>query len=92
MPAGIAFDAQESVFGALANLYANICQVGQIDDTIEQMYCDMRTLIHETGGSIIPAHLNYVDAAADYVKGRTYVPLNNLGGAESAPLLWRDDA
>ena len=76
----------------MANLYANICQVGQIDDTIEQMYCDMQTLIHETGGSIIPAHLNYVDAAADYVKGRIYVPLNNFGGAESAPLLWRDDA
>ena len=56
------------------------------------MYCDMQTLIHETGGSIIPAHLNYVDAAADYVKGRTYVPLNNFGGAESAPFLWRDDA
>ena len=36
----------------MANLYANICQVGQIDDTIEQMYCDMQTLIHETGGSI----------------------------------------
>ena len=58
----------------------------------KQMYCDMQTLIHETGGSIIPAHLNYVDAAADYVKGRTYVPLNNFGGAESAPFLWRDDA
>ena len=33
-----------------------------------------------------------VDAAADYVKGRTYVPMNNFGGAESAPFLWRDDA
>ena len=49
----------------MANLYANICQVGQIDDTIEQMYCDMQTLIHETGGSIIPAHLNYVDARSN---------------------------
>jgi len=26
------------------------------------------------------------------VKGRTYVPLNVFGGAESPPYLWRDDA
>lgn len=57
-----------------------------------EMYCDMQTMIHETGGTIIPAHLNYVDAAADHVKGRTYVPLSNFGGAESPPFLWRDDA
>ena len=29
----------------------------------KQMYCDMQSMIHETTGSIIPAHLNYVDAA-----------------------------
>ncbi|MEM7076530.1 MAG: ABC transporter substrate-binding protein [Pseudomonadota bacterium] len=58
----------------------------------KQMYCDMQTLVHETGGTILPAHLDYVDAAADYVKGRTYVPLNHFGGAESPPTLWRDDA
>jgi peptide/nickel transport system substrate-binding protein len=58
----------------------------------KQMYCDMQTLIHETGGSIYPAHINYIDAAADHVKGRTNVPLNNFGGCESPPFLWRDDA
>ena len=56
----------------------------------KQMYCDMQTMIHETGGTILPAHLNYVDAAASYVKGRTYVPLNHFGGAESPPFLWKD--
>ena len=58
----------------------------------KQMYCEMQTLIHETSGSVIPAHLDYVDAAADHVKGRTNVPLNHFGGAESPPFLWRDDA
>lgn len=58
----------------------------------KQMYCDMQTLIHETGGSIFPAHTNYIDGAADHVKGRTHVPLNNFGGCESPPFLWRDDA
>ena len=56
----------------------------------KQMYCDMQTLIHETGGAILPAHLNYIDAAASYVKGRTHIPLNHFGGAESPPFLWKD--
>ena len=56
----------------------------------KQMYCDMQTMVHETGGTILPAHLNYIDAAASYVKGLTYVPLNNFGGAECPPFLWRD--
>ncbi len=58
----------------------------------KQMYCDMQTMIHNTGGSIFPAHMNYVDGAADHVKGRTHVPLNNFGGCESPRSLWRDDA
>lgn len=57
-----------------------------------QMYCDMQMMIHESGGTILPAHINYIDAAADHVKGRTYVPLNHFGGAECPPYLWRDDA
>ena len=56
----------------------------------KQMYCDMQTLIHEEGGTILPSHRNYVDAAATNVKGRTYVPLNNFGGAESPEFLWLD--
>ncbi len=56
----------------------------------KQMYCDLQTMIHEENGMSIAAHRNYVDAAADHVKGRTYVPLNNFGGAESAVTLWRD--
>ena len=58
--------------------------------TRKQMYCDMQTMVHETAGYIMPAHLNYIDAAASYVKGRTHVPLNHLGGAESPPYLWKD--
>jgi peptide/nickel transport system substrate-binding protein len=61
-------------------------------DVRRQMYCDAQTIIHEKGGTILPAHLNYIDAAADHVKGRTYVPLNVFGGAESPQYLWRDDA
>lgn len=56
----------------------------------KQMYCDLQTIIHEENGCVLPSHRNYVDAAASHVKGRTYVPLNNFGGAESPPYLWRD--
>lgn len=60
-------------------------------DKRRQMYCDLQTMIHEENGMSLPAHRNYVDAAASHVKGRTQVPLNNFGGAESPPFLWRDD-
>ena len=56
----------------------------------KQKYCDLQTMIHEGNGMAIPVHRNYVDAAASHVKGRSHVPLNNFGGAESAPTLWRD--
>jgi len=56
----------------------------------KSMYCDMQTMIHEEGGSITPIHTNYVDAVSSDIKGLVYVPLNVLGGAESAPYLWRD--
>ncbi len=59
-------------------------------DKRKQMYCDLQTMIHEENGMSIPAHRNYVDAVASYVKGRTNVPLSNFGGAETAPTLWRD--
>ncbi len=58
----------------------------------KQAYCDLQTMIHEENGMSIPIHRNYVDAAASHVKGRTQVPLNNFGGAESPVTLWRDDA
>lgn len=58
----------------------------------KQMYCDLQTMIHEENGMSIPMHRNYVDAVASHVKGRTHVPLNNFGGAESPVTLWRDDA
>lgn len=59
-------------------------------DQRKQMYCDLQTMIHEENGMSIPVHRNYVDAAASHVKGRTHVPLNNFGGAESPVSLWRD--
>lgn len=58
----------------------------------KQMYCDMQTLIRDTGGTTLPAHRNYVDAVASHVKGLTYVPLNSMGGAESPQYMWRSDA
>ena len=66
---------------------------GETDaDKRAQKYCDLQTMIHEENGMSIPMHRNYVDAAAEHVKGRTEVPLNNFGGAESPVTLWRDDA
>ncbi|MHC8510118.1 MAG: ABC transporter substrate-binding protein [Rhodospirillales bacterium] len=55
-----------------------------------EMYCTLQEKIHNENSNIIPVYRNYVDAAADYVKGRTYVPQNNFGGAEAPPYLWRD--
>lgn len=64
---------------------------GETDaDKRKQKYCDLQMMIHEENGQAIPIHRNYVDAAASHVKGRTEVPLNNFGGAESPVTLWRD--
>jgi len=64
---------------------------GETDaDARRQKYCDLQTMIHEENGMSIPMHRNYVDAAASHVQGRTNVPLNNFGGAESPVTLWRD--
>ncbi len=65
---------------------------GETDaDKRAQKYCDLQTMIHEDNGMSIPMHRNYVDAAASHVQGRTEVPLNNFGGAESPVTLWRAD-
>ncbi len=58
--------------------------------TRKQMYCDMQTLIHNEGGSITPAHRNYIDAHSSKVKGVTQVPLNSMGGAEFPEYVWMD--
>lgn len=64
---------------------------GETDaDARRQKYCDLQTMIHEENGMSIPIYRNYVDAAAEHVKGRTSVPLNNFGGAEAPLTLWRD--
>ena len=70
-----------------------LVKVRGVTDAAErkQMYHDLQMDIHENGGSITPAHLNYTDACASYVKGRTMVPLNNWGGAEAPPYIYRDD-
>lgn len=60
-------------------------------DLRRQMYCDMQTMIYESGGTILPAHRNYIDAVGSYVQGRTQVPINSFGGADSPPTLWRND-
>ena len=58
----------------------------------KEMYHTLQEKIHNENGSVIPLYRNYVDAVSDKVKGLTYVPLNNFGGAESPVTLWRDDA
>ncbi len=58
----------------------------------KQMYHDLQMMIVEGNGQGIPLYRNYVDAAASHVKGRTQVPLNNFGGAESPVTLWRGDS
>ncbi|MEM6667837.1 MAG: ABC transporter substrate-binding protein [Pseudomonadota bacterium] len=64
---------------------------GETDpDARKQKYCDLQTIIREENGQALPMHRNYVDAAASHVKGRTYVPLNDFGGAEAPVTLWRD--
>ena len=58
----------------------------------KQMYHDLQELVHINNGMSVPLYRNYIDANASHVKGLTHVPLNNFGGAESSPYLWRDDA
>ena len=58
----------------------------------KQMYHDLQMMIHEDNGMSIPIYGNYTDAVASYVQGRTYVPLNNFGGAEGPAFMWRTDA
>jgi peptide/nickel transport system substrate-binding protein len=58
----------------------------------KEMYHVLQEKIHNDNGSIIPLYRNYVDAVSSNIKGLTYVPLNNFGGAESPVTLWRDDA
>ncbi|MDO6728206.1 ABC transporter substrate-binding protein [Cognatishimia sp. 1_MG-2023] len=58
----------------------------------KEMYCTLQEKIHNENGCVAPAHRNYVDANASYVKGLAHVPINNFGGSECAPTLWRDDA
>lgn len=69
-----------------------LVKVRSVTDPVlrKQMYCDMQNMIRDTAGQIITAHRSYIDGAADHVKGRTAVPLNNFGGSESPPYLWRD--
>ena len=57
----------------------------------KEMYATLQEKIHNDNGSIIPLHRNYIDAVGSHVKGLTYVPLNNFGGSEAAPFLWRND-
>jgi len=57
----------------------------------KEMYHTLQEKIHNENGSVIPLYRNYVDAVSDKVKGLTYVPLNNFGGAEAPVTMWRDD-
>ena len=54
----------------------------------KEMYHVLQEKIHNENGSIIPIHRNYVDAASSKVKGLSYVPLNNFGGAEAPKTMW----
>ena len=58
----------------------------------KQMYHDMQEMIHNEAGSVIPVHRNFIDAANDYVKGFTNVPLAPYGGVEGPEFYWIDKA
>lgn len=59
-------------------------------DRRRQMYHDMQMLVHEESGSVIPVHRNFVDAAADYIRGIPAVPLAPYGGVEGPEFYWID--
>ena len=61
----------------------------QLDQTFQPATFILREH-HNDNGSVIPIHRNYVDAVSDKVKGLTYVPLNNFGGAEAPVTMWLD--
>jgi peptide/nickel transport system substrate-binding protein len=54
----------------------------------QEMYCEMQGLIRDEAGTIIPCHLNYLDAVAKKVKGLSRVPLSNAGGVEWPEFAW----
>ena len=54
----------------------------------EEMFCEMQGLIRAEAGTALPVHLNYIDAAADRVKGMPRVPLAQLGGCEWPEFVW----
>ncbi|QYK42208.1 MAG: ABC transporter substrate-binding protein [Paracoccaceae bacterium] len=58
----------------------------------KQMYHDMQEMVHNEAGSVIPVHRNFIDAANDYVKGFTNVPLAPYGGVEGPEYYWIDKA
>ena len=56
----------------------------------QEMYCEMQQLIRDEAGSLIPCHLNLVDAIAKTVKGIGRVPLHYAGGGEWPEFVWLD--
>jgi peptide/nickel transport system substrate-binding protein len=56
----------------------------------KQMYCDMQTMVSETGGTILPVHRSYVDAMSSKIRGMGRVPLGNFGASEFPEYVWID--
>lgn len=58
----------------------------------KQMYCDLQTMIYETGPSTIYTYKDFTDGVASDIRGLRDVPLGNLGGSEIPEYLWRASA
>jgi peptide/nickel transport system substrate-binding protein len=54
----------------------------------KEIYCEAQRLIHDTGGSALPAFFDYVDGMSDKVKGFQKVPLGPLAAGQWPKQIW----
>ena len=56
----------------------------------QEMHCELQRMMRDNDGTLIPCHINYVDAVNKKVKGLGAVPLCNTSGAEWPEFAWID--
>ena len=56
----------------------------------KEIYCELQTLLHEEGGALLPAFLNYIDAKQSIVKGWDPHPAFSLQAGEYFETAWLD--
>jgi len=54
----------------------------------QEIYCEAQRLIHDTGGSALPAFFDYVDGMSEKVKGFQKVPLGPLAAGQWPKHIW----